>query len=128
APDKDDMIVFSQRSIQFYRNSTDRTAKTNNLHQITRAVIQGLYPLSDKRREYCLFFSFRDRPVNSGRKDNADLKWRSSVGDQTPNEDINNLGACRLSRGVRNDNQNAFIWPDHFLKRLRIDWLIKFRA
>src|SRR5688572_3075971 len=118
---QNDVIVRGQRAIEFDSDPTRSFSPTNDLHQIARVVIQSLDPLCDEWREDRLFLFGGDRPVDAGGENYSDIERGSAVRDKPPNQEVDDLPASDLPRGIRYDEENRLIRMDDLLQRSRTD-------
>ena len=94
AADQDHVVVFD-KPLGSARSVCRRGfAETDDLHQVTRVVIERLDPLGDKRRQDRGLFIVGHLSMNAGREDNADVEGVRAVGDQSPDEQIYDLAAA----------------------------------
>ena len=100
----------------------------DDLHQVTRVVVECFYPLCDERRKDCCFFGFGHLAVNAGRKHDTDLVRSGPVGDQAADDKIDDLPAADSPRRVRHDDKNGLAGVNNFFERSRINWTIELRS
>ena len=76
---KNDVIILDERPVDLDRNAAARLANADKPCQIPCVVVDRLYSLGDKGRQYLLLFIFGDGAMNAGRKDDRDISRMNSV-------------------------------------------------
>src|SRR6476659_9664719 len=89
---------------------------------------QGFYPLINEWSEKMFLFNCRYRAVNTGCKNNIDIRRRRAVRDQAANDKIYDLRTAALPRGVGKNEQHTLAGTDQIFKRLGINRPVKCRA
>ena len=67
-------------------------------------MIDGADALRNERRQQLSLFFVAHRPMNPRREDDGNVGGQDSELNQTPNEQIDNLGAARGARRIGRDN------------------------